>query len=62
MTFTASDSLIEIVNKRAERLSWSRSEYMGKIFEYWFAEGCPSVSPADEKLAVLNGEKLPRKL
>lgn len=62
VTFTVSAGLAEIVNKRAGRLSWSRSEYYAKILEYWFSEGCPAVSPADEKLAVLNGEKLPRKL
>lgn len=62
VSFTGPDSLIEIVDKRADRLSWSRSEYLLRIFEYWFSQGCPAVSPADEKLAVLNGEKLPKKL
>lgn len=62
MTTTIPENLGEIIVRRAERLSWSKSEYLTRIVELWFAEGCPAVSPADEKLAVLNGEKLPRKL
>jgi hypothetical protein len=55
-------SISEIITRRADRLSWSKSEYLLRVIELWFSDGCPPVTPADEKLAVLNGEKLPKKL
>jgi hypothetical protein len=49
--------IVEIIDERAKSLSISRSRFAALVFEWWEAQGCPPVTPADEALQILRRGK-----
>lgn len=56
-----SQSLLGVIDDRAKSLSMTRSRYVGLIFAWWEAQGCPAVSPADEAVLILKRGKSGKK-
>jgi hypothetical protein len=54
-------ALLNVINERSKSLSMTRSKYVGLIFAWWEAQGCPPVSPADEAVLILKRGKNAKK-
>lgn len=47
------NEIIVEVTARAESLSIAKGRFAALIFEKWFADGCPPVTPADAAMEML---------
>jgi streptomycin 6-kinase len=46
-----------ILTERAVALSLSRSRFTALVLEWWEAQGCPAVTPADDAMMILRRGK-----
>lgn len=44
------DHIADEIEKRAERLQTSPTEYLADIARWWFGQGSPAISPEEQRL------------
>ena len=47
-----SNEIAAIIEKRAEKMGWSVSRYIGYILEDWYARGCPAINNIEEAMGI----------
>ena len=55
------ESIIDLIDRRREKLTLSRSTYLTLIVRHWIASGSPPVNHAEKAIEALEGVPQPKK-